>query len=243
MERWKLSFEYEGTRFSGWQLQPDQRTVEGEVEKAFSTFCQTSIDVVGQGRTDSGVHARAQAAHADLPAGISPEKLLHAMKGLLPQDISLINAEKATPDFHARFHAKSRNYSYVVVGRKAPLKRHLSWNCGFDPDPELLNELAAVVAGEHDFVNFCIPPEAWPSTTDCAILKSVWVRDNECNVYTIEGNRFLRHMVRRLVGCMVYISAGRLSRDYLTKLLNGPELTQKAPSAPAHGLCLNQVNY
>jgi len=243
MNRWKLTFEYDGTHFSGWQTQPAERTAEGEAEAAFATFFQVPIDIVGQGRTDAGVHARAQTAHADLPEGTSPRKLMHAMKGLLPHDLALQDMAKAASDFHARFHATSRRYSYHIVFRKSPLQRNRVWNCGFQPDQVLLNDLASSLEGAHNFINFCIPPDGTKSTTECVISESRWLTKDEGLVYYIEGNRFLRHMVRRLVGGMIQTAAGRLDAKDFDGLLNGREVRQKAHSAPPHALYLENVMY
>lgn len=243
MNRWKLTFEYDGRDFSGWQVQPDQRTAEGEIEKAFGTLFQTDIDVVGQGRTDAGVHARAQVGHADLPESASRDRLLHAMKGLLPPDVALVGAEKTVPDFHSRFHALSRRYTYQHISRKSPLMRDRAWYSGYRPDVDVLAELSSRFVGKHDFKNFCIPPDDSHLTTICIISKSEWIEKDGLLIYLIEGNRFLRHMVRRLVGSMVKAAAGKTDRSRLSDLLMGIDADQKAHSAPPHGLYLEEVSY
>jgi len=243
MGRWKLIFEYDGGSFKGWQKQPDQRTVEGEVETALSTLYQTEIDIIGQGRTDAGVHAKAQAAHADLPESFQKQELLHAMKGLLPHDVALIDAERVKPDFHARFDAVSRSYKYFLIGRKAPLFRKHAWCCSYPLDDEILSGLAGEIAGEHDFLNFCIPPVEPELTTICTIYRSKWEKKGEKYLYHIEGNRFLRHMVRRLVGSMVQAASKKINTKDFKSLLNGEEVKYKGHSAPAHGLYLDKVTY
>lgn len=243
MNRWKLTFEYDGRDFSGWQIQPDQRTVEGEVERAFSTLFQTNIDVVGQGRTDAGVHARAQVGHADLPVSASRNRLLHAMKGLLPSDVALIDAEKTDHDFHSRFHAVSRRYSYQHIARKSPLMRERAWYSGYSPDIKILSELSSLIVGKHDFKNFCIPPDDVHLTTICTISISEWIEKDAILIFTIEGNRFLRHMVRRLVGSMIKTASGKADKARFLTLLTDNDAEQKAHSAPPCGLYLNEVIY
>lgn len=243
MIRWKLTFEYDGRDFSGWQVQPNQRTAEGEIEKAFGTLFQADIDVVGQGRTDAGVHARAQIAHADLPESASKERLLHAMKGLLPPDVALIDAKKTDSDFHSRFHAVSRRYTYQHIGRKSPLMRDRAWHSGYVPDVNVLDELSTLFLGKHDFKNFCIPPDDSHLTTVCTISKSQWTEMSGVLIYSIEGNRFLRHMVRRIVGSMIKAAAGKIDKSRLSELLSGNDSEQKAHSAPPHGLFLEEVIY
>lgn len=243
MPRYKLTFEYDGSGFSGWQIQPDVRTVEGEVEQAFSKLYQQDVDLIGQGRTDSGVHAMMQIAHADLPDRFSVKRVIHAMKGLLQDDVALTGMELAPDDFHARFNAASRTYEYKIHTVPSPLRRHFSWHVPGNPDKELLRRCAEIFEGEHDFRNFCIPPDQQEMTTVCTINHSLWMISDNAMVYLIEGNRFLRHMVRRMVGCMIETATGKQSLDELDQLLNGPETEKKAHAAPPHGLTLMRVRY
>ncbi|MEX0905056.1 MAG: tRNA pseudouridine(38-40) synthase TruA [Balneolaceae bacterium] len=243
MDRWKLTFEYEGTHFSGWQKQPEGRTVEGVIEEAFSTLYQTEIDIIGQGRTDAGVHAKSQVAHADLPGSFDEHRILHAMRGLLPEDVALLSAEKTDPDFHARFGAKSRSYCYQVSVRKTPLNRHLVWVHGAAFDEHSLNNCAGLIIGEHNFMNFCIPHEDEHATTVCLVNRSEWKREGELWIYRIEANRFLRHMVRRLVGTMVKVADGSVTMETFKKLLSAVPVQRKGHAAPAHGLILEKVDY
>ena len=243
MTRYKLTFEYDGTHFSGWQKQPDARTVEGVIEKAFSTLYQQEIDIVGQGRTDAGVHARGQTAHVDLPHRYDEYKILHAMKGLLPRDVALLKIEESHPGFHARFDAVSRRYRYRIISRPSPLQRNYSWYVYSNLDEELLSQFAELILGEHDFINFCIPADDEFMTSICTITDSRWVKEEGTLIYEITGNRFLRHMVRRLVGTMVNVSEGKLTTAEFVALLQGEKSDTKGHSAPAKGLILEEVVY
>lgn len=243
MARYKLTFEYDGSHFSGWQKQPDARTVEGVIEKAFSTLYQQEIDVVGQGRTDAGVHARGQTAHVDLPTHYDKDKVLHAMKGLLPEDVALLQIEESHPGFHARFDAVSRRYRYRIINRPSPLQRHYSWYVFSNLDDKILNQCVDLILGEHDFVNFCIPADDEFMTTLCTISESRWIQERDALIYEITGNRFLRHLVRRLVGTMVNVSGGKLKIDEFETLLRGEKTKTKGHTAPAKGLILEQVEY
>jgi len=243
MKRYKLTFEFEGTDFKGWQRQPDVRTVEGVIEEAFSKFYQKEINIIGQGRTDAGVHALSQTAHADLPDCYSILKIEQAMRGLLPRDVVLKEMIEVDEDFHARFNAVKRAYQYQVSTKPVALHRQLVWSYFFEPNIELLHECADKVQGEHDFVNFCIPNDEEFGTTICSITKSKWREENGLLLYEIKGNRFLRHMVRRLVGGMIQVSAGKLNLNEFDRLLTGQEVRQKAFSAPASGLILTGVQY
>lgn len=242
-KRYKLIFEYDGTHFSGWQKQPEARTVQGVIEKALATFYQEEITIKGQGRTDSGVHAKAQVAHTDLPASYSISRLHRALSGLLPKDVALIEAKKVDDKFHARFHAKSRQYEYLVLERPSPLLRNFSWYVFKPIFFDLLGECAEEILGEHDFKNFCIPPDEPEMTTTCTINKSSWKKEGHKLIYDIEGNRFLRHLVRRLVGTMIRVSDGTLPISYFHELLYGEETSRKGHAAPAKGLTLTRVNY
>lgn len=243
MDRWKLVFEYDGADFSGWQKQPDVRTVEDEIERAFSTLYQQEIDIIGQGRTDAGVHARKQVAHADLPSSFTSNRLIHAMRGLLPKDVVLMGADKTYSDFHARFSATERSYSYIVSGQLSPLMRHRAWCCGYSLDANILHDLAGRVKQNREFVNFCIPDPDQFLTTECRITESFWETSGDLIVYRITANRFLRHMVRRLVGSMVQVAAGKESPKSFYDLLEGKEVVKKGHSAPPHGLYLESVAY
>lgn len=243
MERWKLTFEYDGTYFSGWQKQPDTRTIEGEIEAAFSNLYQQEIDIIGQGRTDAGVHANGQVAHADLPGKFSSQRVLHAMRGLLPKDIALINAGIIYSDFHARFSAVNRAYSYSVMDRYSPLYRNRAWCSGYELNESMLHKMAELIKDTRDFVNFCIPDDHSESTTESTLEVSRWIRRGEIFRYEISGNRFLRHMVRRLVGSMVNVATGRQTIQEFQTLLDGEPVSQKGFSAPPQGLYLESVTY
>jgi tRNA pseudouridine38-40 synthase len=241
--RYKLTFEYDGTDFNGWQKQPEGRTVQGVIEEALSTLYQQEINIVGQGRTDSGVHAKAQVAHAELPDTYSISRLYRAMSGLLERDVALLKAEKVADDFHARFHAISRSYQYHVLVRRSPLKRHYSWFVFKPLVYERLSECAGMIQGEHDFINFCIPHDEPKMTTICHITKSRWKKKNGLLIYEIQGNRFLRHLVRRLVGAMIHVADGTREIKDFQHLLNSQEIKQKGHAAPAKGLTLVDVRY
>lgn len=242
-QRYKLFIEYDGSNFSGWQKQPNERTVEGEIEKALSTLYQLDIDVVGQGRTDAGVHALKQVAHVDLPDTYNERRIIHAMRGLLPEDVIIFNIERTDDEFHSRFDAISRSYIYRLANRPIPLDRHKIWYCYQECSFELLNECAHFIKGEHDFLQFCIPNEDPNLTTRCIISESFWQIENGILIYSITGNRFLRQMVRRLVGTMVHVSAGKLERRVFEQMITQPKGAFQAFTAPSHGLVLDSVMY
>lgn len=242
--RWKLTFEFDGTDFKGWQRQkPELRTVQGVIEEAFSRLYQKDIAVAGQGRTDSGVHALQQIAHADLPDSFDKHRILRAINAILPRDVALLNAEKTDFNFHARFNASSRIYQYRIITRQSPLQRHYAWFVYDDIEMEKLQQCAKFILGENNFINFCKPPEDAYLSTLCTIKESRWEKFDNGLLYTIEGNRFLRHLVRRLVGTMVQVSTDEMMIQDFEELLRSEEKEKKGHSAPPHGLMLANVNY
>lgn len=246
VERWKLTIQFDGSEFYGWQRQNRERTIQGELETALSTFVRQPVCVMGQGRTDRGVHATGQVAHTDLPPGIDKNHLLAAMRGLLPGDMAVTEAAGVADNFHARFDAKSRVYSYYVSAMPSPLYRHMCWVCLEKPDIKHLRECARLACGEHDFRNFAKEPKNKQNqykTTICTIDQSFWQSDGHRLIYSIEGNRFLRHMVRRLVGSMFRVALGKLEVEDFRTLLKGNKVQHKGHAAPARGLILEKVHY
>lgn len=243
MPRWRFTIAYDGTKFLGWQRQNRGRTVQGELERSLSTFCRIPIEVTGQGRTDRGVHAESQVAHADLPDDITASRLLSAMRGLLPWDMAVICAEITDDDFHARFDAISRRYKYQIAILPVPLLRQLHW---FNPEPfdhELLHKCAELIIGEFDFRNFARLAGEKNRDTSCVITHSEWVKNEQAWIYRIEGNRFLRHMVRRIVGTSHRVATGRLKIHDFKLLLEEKDVARKGHAAPPEGLILEKVTY
>lgn len=243
MPRWKFTIEFDGTRFLGWQRQKQGRTVQEELETALSTFCRTQTEVTGQGRTDRGVHAEAQVAHADLPEGIAPGQLLSAMRGLLPADMAVLSAEITDDNFHSRFDAVSRRYRYQIATRPVPLQRKLYWVVLEPFDCELLHQCSELITGEKDFRNFAKEDGDKKMNTRCVITLSEWIKEGGAWIYRIEGDRFLRHMVRRIVGTSHRVASGRMMVHDFRLLLEGEDAVRKGHSAPPEGLILEKVRY
>lgn len=241
--RWKLTLAYDGRHFYGWQRQPDCRTVQGVLETALSRFSNERIRVFGQGRTDRGVHALGQTAHVDLPAHLTSERLFGAMRGFLPADLRLIRAEPVASDFHARFHAVSRQYRYQLSTHSDLLNRHQRWELDHTPDLELLNRYAAILTGCHDFGTIARTVADEERSTLCTMVTSRWTEEPDGLRFTIEGDRFLRHLVRRLVGTMIRLeAAGAPLEQWESRLYGGSDGAQ-IYAAPAHGLLLLKVRY
>ena len=242
MSRYKLTIEYNGAGFSGWQIQPDARTVEGELEKAFSKILQKDIDLIGQGRTDAGVHARGQVAHVDLEDVKDLQKLIFGVNGLVGSEVYIHEIEEVHPEFHARFDAASREYAYTILKQPSPLQDHLAWSQIGELDCSKLLECADLLKGEFDFSGFSKFNEE-NFTTLCTIYKSEFEDMGDKWVYRISANRFLRNMVRRIIGTMVEVAKGKLSISDYSELLKNPEAEVKTFTAPAKALILQKVFY
>ena len=243
----QLVLHYDGTRFAGWQRQPDARTVQGEVEDTLTRLCNVKTPVVGAGRTDAGVHARGQAASARVPERWSAAKLRRAMNALLPDDVWVVAAFEMMPSFHARYSALARRYSYRIGTDDAahsPFRSPWEWAVRDALEPEALHESSGAIVGDHCFRAYAVQGTA-PERDDhrCQVRLAQWKERPGGITFEIEANRFLHHMVRFLVGTMVEVATGRRDRLTVARLLDAPDNSEASPPAPAHGLCLEEVVY
>jgi tRNA pseudouridine38-40 synthase len=242
MPRYKLLVEYDGTDYHGWQRQPNANTVEEELEKGITRILGEPVDIKGQGRTDSGVHAEAQAAHFDSEQPIDRSGFLYAMPGVLPRDISVWDLQQVQDDFHARFDAKSRQYRYQMITRPSPLADRFAKRVSRDLNPDVMNKCAEMIADTHDFRNFCKISDQRESTV-CNVEHSVFMREGHRLTYRIRANRFKHHMVRRLVGTMLQAGLGKMPLSHFRKMLDEPENEHRSHGIAAKGLVLEQVRY
>jgi len=240
----KLTLEYDGSRYHGWQIQPDLPTIQGELEAAVRQVTQQPIDVVGAGRTDAGVHALGQVAHFSTIARLSAEEWQRALNGLLPHDIAVLAVEQAPDTFHARYAAKSKLYRYRILTRayRSALERTRTWHVWHHLDAATMREAAACLVGNHDFSSF----QGSPTDTDkpvCEITRlTVEPSGNELAI-EVEANRFLKQMVRNIVGTLVEVGRGKLQAGNVAEILAARDGTKAGPTAPAHGLYLVKVDY
>lgn len=245
--RFKLTLSFDGTNYCGWQRQPkvEQISVEQRVEEVLSKIYGYDVDVLGQGRTDAGVHALGQTAHVDLPPKMQASQLQKAMNSLLPKDITIVRIDAVSPDFHARFDAISRAYVYKITTKPNPLHRHFVLSQFRNFDLALMKKACSIFLGEHDFTSFSIQASLLPHAR-CTILDIGFEAENEEGiiVFHIKANRFLRRMVRRIVGSLLMVGLGRLQKEELLDLLANPRETDpKVYTAAAHGLALAKVMY
>lgn len=242
MPRYKILIEYDGTAYNGWQRQPKGRTVEGEIEQALEQILRRPVDVIGQGRTDSGVHAEAQAAHFDYPGQLDKHKILFALLGVLPEDIAVWELEEVAEDFHSRFDGKARQYRYQIITRPSPLWRRTSEMVLGGLNLDAMKECAQMIYGIHNFESFTKSAEEQPDPI-CEVQLSEFETDGPLIMYRIKANRFVRHMVRRLVGTMIQVGQGKLGTEDFAELLYNPDREKSGHGAAAKGLILEKVEY
>lgn len=238
----KLKIEYEGTDFSGWQRQPNSRTVQGEIEDKLKEILQEEIKLIGSGRTDAGVHALEQVANFKTESKLELDSILKGLNSLLPEDILIKDIEAVDLDFNSRYNAKSRVYRYKIsLGKNVFLRRYV-WEVLYNLDFEKINSATRIIIGKYDFTSFCVT-ESTKEDNNCEVSRAFWDQDGQNLEFEIEADRFLHSMVRSLVGTLVDVGRGYFTLEDFSKILKAKDHTKAGLTAPAKGLYLIQVNY
>ena len=239
-----MTFSYDGTRYHGWQIQPNGVSVQEKLQEALSTLLREPIVVTGAGRTDAGVHARMMVAHFDWEgAVIDGQQLAYKLNRLLPYDIAVSKVEPVSEEMHARFSAKSRMYRYYIHTVKDPFQRTYSCEIHYPLDFAKMNEAAKILTTYEDFGAFC-KSGADVKTTFCDVTKAEWVQTSPTTWYfEIRANRFLRNMVRAVVGTLIEVGRGRLSIDDFKKVIEGKQRSDAGESMPGNALFLEDIVY
>jgi tRNA pseudouridine38-40 synthase len=240
----KLTLEYDGSNYCGWQLQPRGDSIQGRIEAALERIFGAPVRVFGSGRTDAGVHARGQVASISIPRPFDPGELQRALNAMLPADIVLLDVSPAPADFDPRRDARSRVYEYRVLNRKvaSAFEYRYSWLVRDRLDPAAMNRAARIFVGEHDFAAFrSLGTDV--TTTVRRVIASEWTRDADVLLYRVEATSFLRHMVRAMVAAMVEVGRGKLSADQIAAILAGRNRQAAPANAPPGGLYLVEVRY
>ena len=244
MQRFKLTVEYDGTEFAGFQYQGNHRTIQDELEKAIGTITCSDVRVHGAGRTDTGVHALGQVVSFEADCSVPIGKLPHAMNSLLPRDITVVEATEADSEFHARFSAKSRTYVYTILNRKHPsaLFGRYTYHCPDELNVELMKTGALDLLGTHDFVSWANSSNEVKTTTREVIRLDIRRRKSFILI-RIEASAFLRGMVRNVVGTLIEVGNGKRSHEDVARITAARNRVAAGPSAPARGLCFVRVRY
>ena len=248
--RYFISLAYDGTAYHGWQVQPNGTSVQEVLEGALSTLLRQPVQVTGAGRTDAGVHARRMVAHFDLPPADAeaPEldvaQLTYKLNKLLPRDIAIYNIVRAREEMHARFSAVSRTYHDYLPLQKNPFLRHYSWQLYGTLDFARMNEAAMLLCQYADFTSFS-KANTDTKTNLCHVTEARWEPTGEPGqwCFTITANRFLRNMVRAIVGTLIEVGRGRMTVDEFRQVIERHDRQSAGESVPAHGLFLMDVRY
>jgi tRNA pseudouridine38-40 synthase len=243
--RFRLTVHYDGSAFHGWQVQPDQRTVQGDLEAACGRLADGPVSVIGSGRTDTGVHATGQVAAVDMPTSWTAERLGHALNAVLRKDLWVESVVEVDPAFHPRYDALRRTYRYEVglaPHAHSPFHRRWCWPVNDPVERPLLHAAAEPLVGAHSFAAFAKAGQPERGTR-CTLLAAAW-SDTDLGVrFTVTADRYLHHMVRYLVGTMVDVARGRRPLEEMARLIANEAGLVTSPPAPAPGLFLHRVVY
>lgn len=243
VKRYFIWLSYDGTNYHGWQVQPNGISVQGELQRVLSTLLRQEIGITGAGRTDAGVHARVMAAHFDFEGDIDCQQLAYKMNRMLSGDIVISRIEEVAPDLHARFSATERTYHYYIHTRKDPFLRHYSCEIHYPLDFAAMNEAGRILTTYEDFGAFC-KAHSDVKTTLCHVTRAEWIQTGDTTWYfVITANRFLRNMVRAVVGTLVDVGRGRLSLEDFRKVIEGKKRSDAGDSMPGNALFLEDVKY
>ena len=240
--RYFIELAYKGTNYHGWQYQPNANSVQETLNKALSLLLKTEIDIIGAGRTDTGVHAKQMFAHFDYDSDIEVEPLVKKLNSFLPKDIVIFSIIKVANEAHARFDATKRTYEYHIHTTKDAFESDDSWFVPSPLDLDKMNEACQLLFKYHDFECFS-KTNTDVRTFNCVIFEAYWKQSGNTIVFTISADRFLRNMVRAIVGTMINIGTGKINLTDFEKIIESKDRNEAGFSVPAHGLYLTQIEY
>ena len=242
---YRMTIEYDGTRYLGWEHQPNtEMTIQGKIETVLSRLAGSPVEVLGAGRTDAGVHAKAMVANCFLDTDKSPEEIRDYLNEYLPEDIAVKNLVKAGDRFHSRYNATGKTYRYTCyIGKDKPVfDRKYVYTLKERPNIDSMKSAASYLTGEHDFASFCSNPKMKKTTV--RNVDSIEILANgDYLVFTYHGSGFLQHMVRILTGTLLEVGFGKRTPESMLTLLDAKDRKLAGPTAPACGLTLMQVDY
>ena len=243
MHKYKITLEYDGTRYHGWQIQKNAKSVQETLIKAAAQFTETDVDIQGAGRTDAGVHALAQVAHLETKKAMEPRKIMEGLNDILPAGINIVRVERVSPRFHARHNAQSRSYVYLISKHRTAFGKRYVWWISDHLDCRAMSEAGQIFSGFHDFASFADKRSGKETSTLVQIDLLELLEANDLIVFRIAGSHFLWKMVRRIVGVLVEVGRGTLLSQDVEGMLHGPSDIPARLTAPPSGLFLEQVLY
>lgn len=243
MARYFIYLSYDGSNYHGWQIQPNAATVQERIEKALTLLMRQPVEITGAGRTDTGVNASTMVAHADFPGEIDCKQTVYRLNRMLPPDIAIHSIKPVTETAHARFDALSRRYRYHISTAKNPFTRRYSCRVTGELDFEAMNSAAATLPEYTDFTSFS-KLHTDTKTNNCKVTKAQWVQTSASEWYfEIEADRFLRNMVRAIVGTLLMVGRGKISVEGFREIIEKKQRSEAGDSALAQALFLEEVKY
>lgn len=241
--RYFITLSYDGTNYHGWQVQPGADSVQARINDALSKLLGGGVECVGAGRTDAGVHASMMVAHFDTDRDLDCEQLAFRLNRIVPRDIAVQKVERVSDDLHARFSATSRTYNYYVYTRKNPYRRHYAVQLHFEPDYEAMNNAARVLLETDDFTSFSKVNND-QKTNICNVTRAEWVQvDGDLWRFEITANRFLRNMVRAVVGTLLEVGRGKMDKEEFCRVISQKDRCSAGESVPGNALFLVDIKY
>jgi tRNA pseudouridine38-40 synthase len=241
--RFFITFSYDGARYHGWQVQPNAVSVQGVINEALSTLLRSDIKTTGAGRTDTGVNAKKMVAHFDTNVEFDSDLLVKKLNRILPPDISIQNIRRVADNCHSRFDAKFRTYHYYVHTRKNPFYRHYAMSLHYEPDYVMMNLAAQQLLGMHDFTSFS-KLHTDVKTNFCNVISAQWVNiEDDLWRFEITADRFLRNMVRAIVGTLLEVGRMKITIEDFKKIIETKDRCAAGDSVPGHALTLVDVVY
>ncbi len=240
--RYFIKLAYKGTHYHGWQYQPNASSVQETLAKAVSVLLNSEINLMGAGRTDTGVHAKEMYAHFDYNTAFDSESLVHKLNSYLPKDIVVYAIIPVSDEAHVRFDARKRTYEYHINTFKDSFSQEESWYNPQKLDLDLMNEAAKIIVKNTNFQCFS-KVNTDVNTFDCIVFEAYWKQEHDCLIFTISANRFLRNMVRSIVGTLVKIGRHKITLNDLNTIIESKDRDKAGFSVPAHGLYLTKIDY
>ncbi len=240
--RYRIDCAYHGSEFHGWQKQPGLRTVQGELELWLTRILGCHVNLTGAGRTDAGVHSLGTPSHFDYEGEIDTPKTRRRLDVAVPRDMRIVAMHRVADDFHARYDALARTYTYQIRIGSWPFERDRQWQVHDVLDQNKLSECARLVLGRHDFSGFC-RAESQRQNCQCTVDLSTWTFAGDCFTYTIRADRFLHEMIRLLIGTFVAAARGLWGPEHVETILSSGNVELCGDAAPPHGLTLQRVEY